>query len=103
MRFQRLLLEAGSATVTVDLHPRLTIIAGVGHLERESLVTELLGGLAGSRPGTHVEVVEVGQAQSGAGFLGFDDEPQAGEPPMGLASLLLAVMVDDLQRALLPR
>ena len=58
MRFQRLLLEAGASTVTVDLHPRLTVIAGVGDLERESLVTELLGGLAGSRPGTHVEVVE---------------------------------------------
>ena len=57
MRFQRLLLEAGSTTVTVDLHPRLTVIAGVGELERESLVTELLAGLAGSRPGTHVEVV----------------------------------------------
>ena len=57
MRFQRLLLEAGSATVTVDLHPRLTVIAGVGELERESLVTELLAGLAGSRPGTHVEVM----------------------------------------------
>lgn len=58
MRFQRLLLEAGATTVTVDLHPRLTVIAGVGDLERESLVTELLAGLAGSRPGTHVEVVE---------------------------------------------
>ena len=57
MRFQRLLLEAGSSTVTVDLHPRLTVIAGVGELERESLVTELLAGLAGSRPGTHVEVM----------------------------------------------
>ena len=58
MRFQRLLLEAGATTVTVDLHPRLTVIAGVGRLERESLATELLGGLAGSRPGTHLEVVE---------------------------------------------
>ena len=58
MRFQRLLLEAGATTVNVDLHPRLTVIAGVGDLERESLVTELLGGLAGNRPGTHVEVVE---------------------------------------------
>ena len=57
MRFQRLLLEAGSTTVTVDLHPRLTVIAGVGELERESLVTELLAGLAGPRPGTHVEVM----------------------------------------------
>ena len=56
MRFQRLLLEAGSATVTIDLHPRLTVIAGVGDLERQSLVNELFAGLAGSRPGTHVEI-----------------------------------------------
>ena len=42
MRFQRLLLESAGATVTVDLHPRLTVVAGVGELERESLVTELL-------------------------------------------------------------
>lgn len=58
MRFQRLLLEAGSSTVTLDLHPRLTVVAGVGRLERESLICELLGGLGGSRPGTHVEVVD---------------------------------------------
>ena len=58
MRFQRLLLEAAGATVTVDLHPRLTVVAGVGPLERESLVTELLGGLASSRPGTHLEVID---------------------------------------------
>lgn len=58
MRFQRLLLEAGSTTVTIDLHPRLTVVAGVGPLERESLITELLGGLGASRPGTHVEVVQ---------------------------------------------
>ncbi|HEX7166484.1 MAG TPA: hypothetical protein VF230_05835 [Acidimicrobiales bacterium] len=58
MRFQRLLLESAGATVTVDLHPRLTVVAGVGDLERESLVTELLGGLASSRPGTHLEVVD---------------------------------------------
>jgi hypothetical protein len=65
MRFQRLLLEAGSTTVTVDLHPRLTVIAGVGELERESLVTELLAGLAGSRPGTHVEVLTDGGRRLG--------------------------------------
>lgn len=65
MRFQRLLLEAGATTVTVDLHPRLTVIAGVGDLERESLVTELLAGLAGSRPGTHLEVVEDGGRRLG--------------------------------------
>src|SRR5688572_22122412 len=58
MRFQRLLLESAGATVTVDLHPRLTVVAGVGELERASLINELLGGLASSRPGTHLEVVD---------------------------------------------
>jgi hypothetical protein len=58
MRFQRLLLESEGSTVTVDLHQRLTVVAGVGPLERASLVNELLGGLASSRPGTHLEVVE---------------------------------------------
>ncbi|MBW3614729.1 MAG: hypothetical protein KY439_05390 [Actinobacteria bacterium] len=58
MRFQRLLLEAGSSTVTLDLHPRLTVVAGVGRMERESLITEMLAGLGASRPGTHVEVVD---------------------------------------------
>ena len=58
MRFQRLLLESPGATVTVDLHPRLTVVAGVGELERSSLITELLGGLTGSRPGTHLEIVD---------------------------------------------
>jgi hypothetical protein len=58
MRFQRLLLESDGTTVNVDLHPRLTVVAGVGPLERESLVSELLGGLSSHRPGTHLEVVE---------------------------------------------
>ena len=58
MRFQRLLLESAGTTVTVDLHPRLTVICGVGELERESLVSELLGGLATSRAGTHLELVD---------------------------------------------
>lgn len=58
MRFQRLLLESDGTTVTVDLHPRLTVVAGVGPLERESLVAELLGGLASNRPGTHLELAD---------------------------------------------
>jgi hypothetical protein len=58
MRFQRLLLESDGTSVSVDLHPRLTVLAGVGPLERASLVSELLGGLASSRPGTHLQIVE---------------------------------------------
>lgn len=58
MRFQRLLLEAGTSAVKVEFHPRLTVVAGVGELERKSLINELVRGLGGSRPGTHIEVVD---------------------------------------------
>ena len=58
MRFERLVIEAGSATFNLDLHQRLTIIAGVGKLEREALVAELLAALTSGRSGVHVEAVE---------------------------------------------
>ena len=60
MRFERLIIEAGSATFNLDLHQRLTVIAGVGRLEREALMGELLGALTSTRPGVHVEAVEDG-------------------------------------------
>ena len=60
MRYQRLILEAGDNAVTVRFHPRLTVIAGVGRQERDLLVTELLGSLAGGRPGAHLELVDDG-------------------------------------------
>ncbi|HYI62815.1 MAG TPA: hypothetical protein VEW93_13535 [Acidimicrobiales bacterium] len=44
----------------MDLHPRLTVITGLGELERESLAGELLGALGPSRPGIHLEVVTDG-------------------------------------------
>lgn len=58
MRYQRLILEAGPNAVTVRFHPKLTVIAGVGRAERESLAAELLGALAGGRGGAHLEVVD---------------------------------------------
>lgn len=60
MRFERLVIEAGTSTFTLDLHPRLTVIAGVGRLERDALTGELLGALASNRTGVHVEAVEDG-------------------------------------------
>jgi len=60
VRYQRLILEAGSNAVTVRFHPRLTVIAGVGRQERDLLVTEVLGALAGGRPGAHLELVDDG-------------------------------------------
>jgi len=58
VRYQRLILEAGDNAVTVRFHPKLTVIAGVGRQERDMLITELLGSLAGGRPGAHLELVD---------------------------------------------
>ncbi|MGK2950651.1 MAG: hypothetical protein ACSLFP_18920 [Acidimicrobiales bacterium] len=58
MRVERLVIEAGDNTFTLDLHPRLTVVAGMGPVERESLVGEVIGALGGSRPGVHVELEE---------------------------------------------
>lgn len=58
MRVERLVIEAGCDTFTLDLHPRLTVVAGMGRVERQSLLAELTGALGGSRPGVHVEVQE---------------------------------------------
>jgi hypothetical protein len=56
MRVERLVIEAGENTLTLDLHPRLTVVAGMGKVEREGLVGELIGALAGTRPGLHLEL-----------------------------------------------
>jgi hypothetical protein len=56
MRVERLVIEAGSNTFTLDLNPKLTVVAGMGQLERESLIGELIGSLSGNRPGVHVEI-----------------------------------------------
>ena len=58
VRCSRLILEAGSNAVTVRFHPRLTIVAGVARIERESLAGELLGALGGGRDGAHLELVD---------------------------------------------
>lgn len=58
MRVERLVIEAGDDTFTLDLHPRLTVVAGMGRVERESLIGELIGALGGSRAGVHVELEE---------------------------------------------
>lgn len=58
MRFSRLVIEAGQNTVSLSLHHRLTVIAGVDAPVRQVLAQELIGGLGGSRSGVHVEVTE---------------------------------------------
>lgn len=39
-----------------DLHPRLTVVAGLGQLERDALVGELIGALGSARSGVHLEL-----------------------------------------------
>ena len=56
MHFERLVIESGSDTFTLDLHPRLTIVAGVGRLERDGLINELVGALGSGRSGVHLEL-----------------------------------------------
>ena len=58
MRFERLILTSGGHAVSVRFHPRFTVIAGVGPLEREGVTSELLGALRGPRPGTNLELVQ---------------------------------------------
>jgi hypothetical protein len=53
---ERLVIEAGGNTFTVDLHRKLTVVAGMGQVERESLIGEVIGSLGGARPGVHLEV-----------------------------------------------
>lgn len=57
MRFDRLVIEADENTFSLEFHPRLTVIGGVGRLEREGLITELIGSLSSSRAGVHAEIV----------------------------------------------
>lgn len=57
MRFERLVIEADENTFSLDFHPKLTVISGVGRLEREGLISELVGSLSSSRAGVHAEVM----------------------------------------------
>jgi hypothetical protein len=50
-------IEAGEQTLTLDLHPRLTVIAGVSQMERDGLVAELVGALGTGRSGVHLEIL----------------------------------------------
>lgn len=58
MRYERLILEAGGSSLTLDLHPRLTVVAGVGSQERHALSDELVGALRSNRTGVHLEAVD---------------------------------------------
>jgi hypothetical protein len=67
VQYERLVIEADDNTFTLELHRRLTVIAGVGRLEREGLTSELIGALGSTRAGVHAEIV----ADNGARFAVF--------------------------------
>jgi hypothetical protein len=58
VRYEELRLEVGAETIAVPFHERLTVIAGVADPEREVLVGELLGALAGDRGGVCLRLVD---------------------------------------------
>ncbi|NNE72257.1 MAG: hypothetical protein HKN26_01200 [Acidimicrobiales bacterium] len=57
MRITRLLLEnpAAEGWATLEFHPALTVVAGLGGAGREAVMNELLGSLKGDAEGVHVE------------------------------------------------
>ncbi len=56
MQFERLVIEAGDHTFTLAFGDTLTVIAGVGELEREGLLTELVAAMGPGREGVHLQV-----------------------------------------------
>jgi hypothetical protein len=67
VRYERLVIEAGEDAYAVDLHPRLTVFAGLGSIERDGLVSELIGALSSTRSGVHAEMA----TDAGARFAVF--------------------------------
>ncbi|QGG93835.1 SdpI family protein [Actinomarinicola tropica] len=59
MRYERLVIDAGDdKTFALEFHPRLTVVTGVGRLEREGLMSELVGALSSNRAGGALEVTD---------------------------------------------
>jgi hypothetical protein len=57
VRIDRLELETTSETVELVLHPLLTVVTGLGRLEREALTSEILSAIGQGRPGLSADVV----------------------------------------------
>ncbi len=74
MRFERLVIDSGDHSLAVDLHPRLTVLTGLGQFERDALTTEMIGALSTSRPGVHLEL----QSDAGTRFAVF--RPEGSDP-----------------------
>jgi hypothetical protein len=59
VRFSRLVIEADAQqSLSLSMHPRLTVIAGVDPDVRRALGGELFGALGATRSGVHLELVD---------------------------------------------
>jgi len=58
VRINRVAVESGDRTFALDLSPNVTVVAGVGRLERDGLVNELIGALNSERAGVHLELTD---------------------------------------------
>jgi hypothetical protein len=56
VHFERLVIESGQATFALDLHSHVTVVAGVGRLERDGLINELVAALGAGHQGVHLEL-----------------------------------------------
>ena len=57
MRLRRLVFDLGDGeALALDLHPRVTVVAGMHPDEQAALADELIGAMAGTRPGVSCEV-----------------------------------------------
>lgn len=57
MRLSRLVIEGNQNRVSLTLHPKLTVVAGVPAAVRTHLVEEILGGFTSARSGVHLEMI----------------------------------------------
>lgn len=58
VRFTRLVIEAGRNTVSLTLHPALTVVASGDERVRTGLTQELIGALSSTRSGVHLELAD---------------------------------------------
>ena len=56
MKFKRLVVEDGTSSRYIDLHPRLTVVAGLDQADRRVLLGELRNSLGAHADGSHLEV-----------------------------------------------
>jgi hypothetical protein len=58
MRISRLVIESDKRNFTLDLHPRCTVIAGLGPAENDALIKEFTSAIGPGRAGVHLELTD---------------------------------------------